>query len=53
MAGSDIDAALGANQALARALSIRGTPALVIGDTLVPGGQDVAALRQLIAAARQ
>lgn len=36
---------------LARALKIEGTPAFVVGDTLVPGA-DMAALRTAIAAAR-
>jgi len=44
---------LQANVALAQALSIQGTPALVIGDTLVPGAVDLATLQQLVAKARQ
>jgi protein-disulfide isomerase len=44
---------LDANVALAQALSIQGTPALVIGDTLVPGAVDLATLQQLVAKARQ
>jgi protein-disulfide isomerase len=44
---------LEANVALAQALSIQGTPALVIGDTLVPGAVDLATLQQLVAKARQ
>jgi protein-disulfide isomerase len=38
--------------ALAQALQINGTPAFVIGDTLVPGAVDAATLRKLIAEAR-
>ncbi|MDQ1080157.1 protein-disulfide isomerase [Pseudoroseomonas cervicalis] len=41
------------NLALARALSIEGTPALVIGDTLVPGAVDLPTLQRLVAEARQ
>lgn len=41
------------NLALARALSIEGTPALVIGDTLVPGAVDLPTLQQLVAEARR
>jgi protein-disulfide isomerase len=44
---------LDGNLALARALSIEGTPALVIGDQLVPGAVDLASLRQMVAEARQ
>jgi protein-disulfide isomerase len=42
-----------ANIKLAHALDIDGTPALVIGDTLVPGAQDLAELKQDVAAARK
>lgn len=38
--------------ALAQALQINGTPAFVIGDTLVPGAVDLATMRKLIAEAR-
>ncbi|MBO1076314.1 DsbA family protein [Roseomonas marmotae] len=41
------------NMALAQALSIEGTPALVIGDRLVPGAVDLATLQALVAEARQ
>ncbi len=37
---------------LARTLGINGTPAFVIGDTLVPGAVDGARLKELIALAR-
>ena len=37
---------------LAQVLDIRGTPAFVIGDTLVPGAADGARLKELIAKAR-
>nr|WP_305123378.1 DsbA family protein [Roseomonas sp. GC11] len=48
-----IAARLQGNLALARALSIEGTPALVIGGTLVPGAVDLPTLRNLVAQARQ
>lgn len=47
-----IEARLQQNLRLAQALSIEGTPALVIGDTLVPGAVDLATLRRLVAQAR-
>ncbi len=40
------------NMALAEALNVRGTPAFVIGDVVVPGAIDAATLNRLIAAAR-
>ncbi len=48
----EIAALIERNMALAEALSIRGTPAFVIGDVLVPGAIDAATLNRLIAAAR-
>jgi protein-disulfide isomerase len=41
-----------ANIRLAHALEIEGTPALVIGETLVPGALDLAELKKDVAAAR-
>ncbi|MEN0076627.1 MAG: DsbA family protein [Paracraurococcus sp.] len=41
-----------ANTRLAGALKIQGTPALVIGDGLVPGAVDLATLERLVGAAR-
>jgi protein-disulfide isomerase len=41
-----------ANLGLARALDIQGTPALVIGDSIVPGAMDLAQLEAAIAAIR-
>lgn len=43
---------LEANTRLAGLLRIEGTPALVIGDTLVPGAVDLASLERLVAEAR-
>src|SRR2546423_9070514 len=52
MAAPDIDAMLKKNSKLAEALDIRGTPGFVVGDEIVPGAISLAALRQLIDAAR-
>src|SRR3954447_5856945 len=52
MQAPEIDAMLQANQQLAAALDIHGTPGFVIGDEIVPGAVGVDALRQMIAAAR-
>lgn len=41
-----------ANLRLARSLGVEGTPALVIGEALVPGAVDLAALERLVAEAR-
>ena len=41
------------NIRLASALRIEGTPALIIGDTLIPGAIDLATLGRLVAEARQ
>ena len=43
---------LGSNVQLARTLGIEGTPALVVGRTLIPGAVEIADLRQVVAAAR-
>ena len=52
MADREIIAYLQDTQRLARELGINGTPAFVIGNTLVPGAVDGARLRQLINQAR-
>ena len=41
-----------ANTALAQRLGIEGTPALVVGDTLVPGAVDLNELERLVREAR-
>jgi protein-disulfide isomerase len=41
------------NMRLASALRIEGTPALVIGETLIPGAVDLATLERLVAEARE
>jgi len=43
---------LDANGRLAQALQIQGTPAMVVGDALVPGAVDLATLERLVAEAR-
>jgi len=42
-----------ANTKLARTLDIQGTPALIIGQALVPGAVDVAELRKMVGTARK
>jgi protein-disulfide isomerase len=44
---------LDANTQLAKTLGIQGTPALVIGDTLIPGAIDQTELQKAVANARQ
>jgi len=51
--GAEIEALLARNEAEAHALSIRGTPGIVIGRLLLPGITDLAGLEQLVAAARR
>jgi protein-disulfide isomerase len=53
IASPEVARALKANTDLAEALDIRGTPAFVIGDEIVPGAIDLASLKQLIATARK
>jgi protein-disulfide isomerase len=53
MADPGIQAAIARNRELARALGVTGTPGFVIGDAVVPGAADPAALRDLVARARQ
>jgi len=52
MESEEVTAAIDANYELASALGIEGTPAFVIGDTLVPGAVDKARLSELIEEAR-
>lgn len=47
-----IEARIQRNMRLAQALRIEGTPAMVIGETLIPGAVDLATLEQLVAEAR-
>jgi protein-disulfide isomerase len=50
---SDIDALLVRNDAEAHALSLRGTPGIVIGRLLLPGITDLDGLKQLVAESRR
>ena len=52
MRDAEVEAILRRNFDLAEALGIKGTPAFVVGRTLVPGAIDAEAFRQLIAEAR-
>jgi protein-disulfide isomerase len=53
MADPEIDRALSANRALAKALELRGTPGFIIGDHIVPGAIDLDALKTMVADARK
>jgi protein-disulfide isomerase len=52
MAAPEIERMLKANHKLAEVLEIRGTPAFVVGDEIVPGAISLDALRQLVEVAR-
>ena len=52
MAKAEIDALIKRNLELAHVLDIRGTPAFVIGNELIPGAVDAATLRTAIDKAR-
>ena len=53
MAAPDIEQAVKANLALAKALDIHGTPGFIIGEHIVPGAIDLDALKDLVAGARK
>jgi protein-disulfide isomerase len=53
MAAPAIDRIIDTNFALADALDIEGTPAIIVGDKLIPGATDIDTLRKDIAAARK
>jgi len=53
MASPEIAKTIKANKQLADALDIRGTPAFVIGDKVVPGAVDLDALKTMVADARK
>src|SRR6516162_343253 len=53
MAAPEIEQALKANLALAKALEIHGTPGFIIGEHIVPGAIDLDALKDLVADARK
>ncbi len=52
MQSADVEEALRRNYALAETIGVTGTPAMVIGTTLVPGAVSLERLRQLVAEAR-
>lgn len=52
MGSSDIDQIIAVNHALAQQIGVNGTPAFVVGDTLVPGVVELADMQQLIAKQR-
>ena len=53
MAAPEIERAVKANLALAKALEIHGTPGFIIGEQIVPGAIDLDALKNLIEEARK
>ena len=53
MAAPSTDKLIDKNYALADALAIQGTPAIIVGDTMIPGATDIDALRKDIAAQRK
>lgn len=53
MDSPSVTARINANLAQSQRLGIRGTPALVIGDQLIPGAIDIAELREAVATARK
>jgi len=53
MKSAEVDAAIKRNYALAEALDIKGTPAILVGDTMEPGAVDLAQLRKMVADARK
>jgi protein-disulfide isomerase len=50
---AEIDGIIKGNYALAESLEITGTPAFIIGDTMVPGVADIDTLRKLVAEVRK
>lgn len=53
MAAPAIEATIKRSYGLAEALQIRGTPAFIVGEELVPGAVDLPALKALVAKARK
>lgn len=52
MESAEVETVIARNMALADTLDIGGTPAFIIGDTLVPGAIDMKTLKDLVAKAR-
>lgn len=53
MASDEIEAAIQANYRLGQQIGVRGTPAFVIGDQLIPGAMSMDAMRDLITRVRE
>lgn len=53
MAKPEIQQTIERNLDLAQKLNVQGTPAFIVGDTLMPGAVDADQLRELVAAARK
>jgi protein-disulfide isomerase len=53
MAAPEIEAAIQANKKLAEDMGIRGTPAFIVGDEIVPGAIRLDEMKKLVAAARK
>ena len=53
MVAPETEAVLKRNLELAQAIEVRGTPAFVIGDTLVPGAVDLPTLRRMVGDAKR
>lgn len=53
MTAASTDKLIDKNLALADALAIQGTPAIIVGDTMIPGATDIDSLRKDIAAQRK
>ena len=53
MTSPEVDAAINQNYELAQTLGINGTPAFIVGDTVVPGAVSLETLQDLIDEARQ
>jgi protein-disulfide isomerase len=53
MGKPEIEAIIDRNRRLARALSLTGTPAFIIGNKIVPGAVDIDTLKKLVAEARR
>jgi protein-disulfide isomerase len=53
MGSAEIDRVIRANLGFAETLDIRGTPALIIGETLIPGAVDLDTLREDLAMVRR
>ncbi len=53
MQSEDVEATIQANYGLARQIGVRGTPAFIVGDELIPGAMSLEAMRELIARKRR